>query len=76
MILASWKESCDKPRQCIKKQRNHFANKGPYNQSFVFSVSCMDVRVRLQRKSNFLSAKELMLLNCGAEEDSGESLGL
>ena len=21
----SWKESCDKPRQCIKKQRHHFA---------------------------------------------------
>ena len=28
--------------------------------AMVFSVSCMDVRVRLQRKSNFLSAKELM----------------
>ena len=33
----------------------------------------MDVRVRLQRK---LSAKELMLLNCGVGEDSWESLGL
>ena len=31
----------------------------------------MDVRVGLQRK---LSAKELMLLNCGVEEDSYESL--
>ena len=33
----------------------------------------MDVRVGLWRK---LSAKELMLLNCGVGEDSWESLGL
>ena len=32
--LASWKESYDKPRQYIKKQRHHFANKGPYNQYY------------------------------------------
>ena len=31
---ASWQESYDKPRQCVKKQRNHFANKGPYSQGF------------------------------------------
>ena len=28
----------DKPRQNIKKQRHHFANKGPYGQSFGFSI--------------------------------------
>ena len=33
----------------------------------VFQWSCMDVRVRLERK---LSAKELMLLNCSVGEDS------
>ena len=27
------------PRQCIKKQRHHFANKGPYSQSCGFSSS-------------------------------------
>ena len=27
--LAPWKESYDKPRQCIKKQRHHFADKSP-----------------------------------------------
>ena len=27
--LAPWKKSYDQPRQCIKKQRNHFADKGP-----------------------------------------------
>ena len=33
------KEVYDKPRQCIKKQRHHFANKGPYSQSYSFSSS-------------------------------------
>ena len=27
------------PRQCIKKQRHHFADKGPYSQSYGFSSS-------------------------------------
>ena len=36
---ASWKESYDKPRQCIKKQRHHFANRDPYSQSYGFSSS-------------------------------------
>ena len=35
-LLASWKESYDKPRWHIKKQRHHFANKGPYSQSYGF----------------------------------------
>ena len=34
-MFAPWKKSCDKPRQNIKKQRYHFADKGPYNQSYV-----------------------------------------
>ena len=38
-----------------------------------FQWSHMDVRVGLWRN---LSAKELMLLNCGVGEDSWESLGL
>ena len=31
--------SYDKPRQCIKKQRYHFADKGPYSQNYDFSSS-------------------------------------
>ena len=31
---APWKESYDKPRQHIKKQRHHFVDKGPYSQSY------------------------------------------
>ena len=37
--LAPWKESYDKPRQHIKKQRHHFADKGPYSQSYGSSSS-------------------------------------
>ena len=38
-MLAPWKESYDKPRQYIKKQRHHFTNKGLYSQSYGFSSS-------------------------------------
>ena len=52
----------------IQKQRYHFADKGPYSQSYVFfQESRTDVKVGPKRK---LSTKELMLLNCGAGKDS------
>ena len=38
-ILAPWKKSYDQPREHIKKQRHHFANKGPYSLSYGFSSS-------------------------------------
>ena len=38
-MLAPWKESYDKPRQRIKKQRHHFANKDLHSQSYGFSSS-------------------------------------
>ena len=38
-FLAPWKYSYDKPRQHIKKQRCHFADKGLYGQSYDFSSS-------------------------------------
>ena len=38
-MLASWKESYDKPRVHLKKQGHYFANKGPYSQSYSFSSS-------------------------------------
>ena len=37
--LSPWKESYDKPRQCINKERYHFADKDPYRQSYGFSSS-------------------------------------
>ena len=38
-MIASWQESYDKPRQRIKKQKHHFADKGPYNQGYGLSSS-------------------------------------
>ena len=35
--LAPWKNSHAKPRQHFKKQRHHFADNGPYSQSYGFS---------------------------------------
>ena len=70
--LAPWKKSCDQPRQHIQKQRHYFANKGPSNQSYLFSSHvCM---WELNYKESW--AEELMLLNCSVGEDSWESLGL
>ena len=37
--LAPWERNYDKSRQCIKKQRHHFANKGLYSQNYDFSSS-------------------------------------
>ena len=34
----SLEEKYDKPRQCIKKQRHHFADKNPYSQSYSFPI--------------------------------------
>ena len=38
ITTAPWKESYDKPRQHIKKQRHYFAEKGPCNQRYGFQV--------------------------------------
>ena len=46
--LAPWKQSYDRFRQHIKKQSQHFADKGPSSQSYRFPCSyVMDVRVGL-----------------------------
>ena len=37
-MTASWQESYDKPTQCVKKQRHHFANKVCIVKALVFSV--------------------------------------
>ena len=43
--LLPWKKSYDKPRQCIKKQRDYFADKGPYSQGYGFSSSHVCMRM-------------------------------
>ena len=42
-MLALWKKRYDKPKQHFEKQRHHFANKGPYSQSYGFSSSHVPV---------------------------------
>ena len=37
-MLSPRKESYNEPRQRIKRQRHHFADKGTYSQSYVFPV--------------------------------------
>ena len=69
----SLEESYHKPRQHNKKQRHYFAKKDPSSQSQGFFSSNVWMWDLKQRK---LSTKELTLLNCGAGEDSWESLGL
>ena len=66
-MLPPWKESYDRPRQHIEKQRHYFANKGPSSQGYGFSSGhvWMRVRLRCERK---LSAEELMLLNLVLEK--------
>ena len=43
-MFAPWKKSYDKPRQCIKKQKHHFAYKSSYSQSYGFSDSYIQIR--------------------------------
>ena len=65
--LLPWRKSYDKCRQCIKKQRHHFANKGPSIKAMVFPV----VMHRCESWNiGRLSTKELVLSNCGNGEDS------
>ena len=52
ITLAPGKKKYDKPRPHIKKQKHHFASKGPYSQSYAFPIdmygyeSCFSQLVR------------------------------
>ena len=50
-MLACWKETYDKPRQSIKKQKHHFANKNPYSQSYGFLVVMYRCENRTMKKA-------------------------
>ena len=68
----SGKESYDKPRQCIKKQRHHFADKGLSSQSMGFPVVMYGCESWTMKKDECWRNDAL---NCGVGEDSWESLG-
>ena len=72
--LAPWKEGYDKPKQHIKKQRHHIADKGPSSQSYmVFPVIVYGCEGWTIKKAEH--QKDLMLSNCGGGEDSQGSRG-
>ena len=71
-MLAPWKESCDKPRQRIKKQRNHFSNKGPCSQSYDLSSGHVQMW-KVDHKVGW--ALKNWCFQTGVGEDSWESLG-
>ena len=62
-MLAPWKKSYDKPRQCIKKQKYHFADKGSYSQDMFFPVMVYGFKSWTIKKAE---CQELLLSNCGA----------
>ena len=66
-MLAPWMKSYDKHRQCFKKQRHHFANKGPYSQSYVFPVVMYGCESWTTKKAESL---RIDVFNCGTGEDS------
>ena len=73
-MFTPWKESYDQPRLHIKKRRHLFANKGPSSQGYGFSSGHI-LMWELDCEESWVP-KKVMLLNCGIEEDSWESLGL
>ena len=60
----SLEEKLYKSRQCIKKQRHHFADKVNYSESCGFSTFLYGCESWSKRR---LSAKELMVSNCAGE---------
>ena len=71
MMLIPWKKSYDQPRQHIKKQRLHFANKGLYGQSYGFFQLSYADDTTLTAKSE----EELKSLLMKVKEES-EKVGL
>ena len=66
-MLASWKKSYEKSRQHNKQQRHHFATKSCIVKAIVFPVVMYGCESWTIKKAE---PEELMLLNCGAGEDS------
>ena len=65
-MLAPWKKSYDKPKQCIKKQRHHFADKVPYSQIYGFPGvmnGCESWTIKTKRQRT-------MPLNCSVGKNS------
>ena len=71
-MLSPWKKSYDKLDSVLKSRDITLPTKVCLVKAMVFPVVTQDVRAGPLRR---LSAKEMMLLNWSAGEDSWESLG-
>ena len=69
-LLLLGRKAMTKLDSVLKKQRHHFSNKGLHSQSYGFSSS----HVRWWELDSDWTLKN-WCLNCGAKEDSWESLG-
>ena len=65
MLFVPWKESYGKSRQCIKKQRHHFADKGLSSQSYVWMWELDHKEDSAPKKilESPLDCKEIQLVN-------------
>ena len=52
-MLAPWKKNYDKLRESIKKQGRHFADKGPYSQSYGFPVVMYGCESKTIKKAGY-----------------------
>jgi len=73
-MLVLWKKSYDKPRQHIKKQRHHFADKDPYSWSYSFPSS--HVQMWESDPKEGWAPKNCCLWTAVLEKTLWESLGL
>ena len=71
-MFASWQENHDKPRQCAEKYRITLPTKVHIVKAVVFPVVMYGWENWTVKKAE---CQELMPSNCGAREDSWESLG-
>ena len=74
-MLAPWKKSYDKARQCIKKQRHYFSDKGRCSQSYGLSSSHVWMW-ELDHKESPTEALKNWCFWTGTGEDSWDSLRL
>ena len=67
-MLVPWKKNYGKPRQHIKKQRHHFADKSPSSQSFraiVFPVVMYECESQTIKKAEILIINFLLMTFLG-----------
>ena len=72
-MLSPWKESYEKPIKQVKKQRYQFADKSFKVKAMIFPVLMYGCENWIIKKAE---CQRIDASNCGAGEDSWESLGL